>query len=232
MVYKRVLLKLSGEILKGDNSIFDERVLERLSREIASVHSAGVEIAVVIGGGNIFRQKTHASKKMDRVTADYMGMIATIINGLALQDALERFNLETRLMSAVEVNAVAEPFIRRRALRHIEKGRIVILAAGTGNPYFTTDSAAVLRSSELKCDVLIKGTKVDGVYSSDPKKDPEAKLHKSIDYKEVISEKLGVMDSTAFTLAEENKMPIIIFNVLEEGGLLQAVNGLIGTLVS
>lgn len=232
-MYKRVLLKLSGEILQGEGQSISEDRLMYFAREIKQVYDSGAEILVVIGGGNIFRHRTHAFKKMDRVTGDYMGMMATVINCLALQDTLEQLGLETRVMSAIEIDRVAEPFIRRRALRHIEKGRVVILAAGTGNPFFSTDTAAALRANELLCEVLLKGTNVAGVYSEDPDKNPKAKLYEQIGYQEVLENHLAVMDQTAFALASDNKMPIIVFNIEEEGNLLKVVQGKkIGTLVN
>ncbi|MCA9388171.1 UMP kinase [Candidatus Berkelbacteria bacterium] len=234
MKFKRVLLKLSGEILRGQSpNSHDEQVLERLAQEVKRVADLGIEILIVVGGGNIFRHSTHANEKMDRVTADYMGMMATIINGLALQDIFESLGLKTRVMSAIEAHKVVEPFIRRRAIRHSEKGRVVILTAGTGNPYFTTDSAAVLRASELKCDVVLKGTKVDAIYSADPKKDPQAKKYDKLTYQQVIDQKLEVMDLTAFTLAQGNSIPILVFDILKPGNLVKAASGeQIGTWVS
>lgn len=232
-MYKRVLLKLSGEILQSDSQNINEARLMHFAREIKQVYDSGTEILIVLSGGNIFRHRTHAFKKMDRVTGDYMGMMATVINCLALQDTLEQLGLETRVMSAIEIDRVAEPFIRRRALRHIEKGRVVILAAGTGNPFFSTDSAAALRASELKCEVLLKGTNVKGVYSDDPNKNPKARFYEKIGYQEVLENHLAVMDQTAFALASDNRMPIIVFNIEEEGNLLKAVREeLVGTFVS
>lgn len=232
-MYKRVLLKLSGEILLGkDNQTIDQKKLEHFAREIKTVHDTDTDILLVLGGGNIFRNRTHASPNMDRVTSDHMGMMATVINSLAMQDMLERLGLETRVLSALEMNRVAEPFIRRRAMRHIEKRRVVILAAGTGNPYFSTDTAAALRASELECDVLIKGTNVDGIYDKDPDTNPDAVRYESVSYQEALEKHLAVMDSTAFALASENKMPIIVFNIGEPGNLLKVVQGeKIGTLV-
>jgi uridylate kinase len=233
MRYKRVLLKLSGEFLKGESeNSFDEEILARVAREVKVLNDRGIELLLVVGGGNIFRHATHAKERMDRVTADYMGMMATMINGLALQDAFETSGLKTRVMSAIEAKKVAEPFIPRRAKRHAEKGRVVILAAGTGNPFFTTDSAAVLRAVELDCDVVLKGTKVDGIYSGNPEHDPAATKYSHISYQEAIDKKLKVMDTTAFTLAEENSLPIVVFDILTEGNLLKIVQGQgIGTLV-
>lgn len=232
--YQRIVLKLSGELLKGKSAqTLDEDVLERLSVEVAEIVQKGIQVIIVVGGGNIFRHSTHAHERMDRVTADYMGMLATMINGLALQDAFEQHGLKTRVMSALSSEKVVEPFIRRRALRHLEKGRVVIITAGTGNPFFTTDTAAVLRAAELKCDVLLKGTNVDGLYSADPRKDARATLFKQVDYQTALSKQLKVMDLTAFTLAEGHKLPIVIFNLTKSGNLRKAATGQrIGTLVS
>lgn len=231
--YRRILLKLSGEALQGDSDIaIHPPTIQRYAREIAEVHQLGVEVAIVIGGGNIFRGVQGVSSGMDPAQSDYMGMLATIINGLALQDAIEKLGIPTRLMSAIEVNRVCENYIRRRAIRHLEKKRIVILAAGTGNPYFTTDSAASLRALELKADVLIKATKVDGVYSADPIKDKTAVKYTRITFEEVLAHKLRVMDMTAFTLCQENNLPIIVFNITQENSLKRLILGEeIGTLV-
>lgn len=234
MVYKRVLLKISGEILAGKNDeMFDHALLERLANEVNQILESGTEVMIVVGAGNIVRGVELAKENFDRVTADYMGMTATVINGLALQDAFERCGLKTRVMSAIEAKEVVEPFIRRRATRHAEKKRVVILVGGTGNPYFTTDSAAVLRASELGCDILLKGTKVDGVYSADPKKDPSATRYDRVSYDEVISRELRVMDMTAFTLARDNTLPILVFNILDEGTMVRAATGdtSVGTLI-
>ncbi|MBI2589935.1 UMP kinase [Candidatus Berkelbacteria bacterium] len=231
--YRRILLKISGEILRGEASeSFDEAILERLATETKEIVDAGLELMIVVGGGNIFRHSTHAHHDMDRVTADYMGMLATIINGLALQSAFEHVGLKTRVMSAIRAEQVVEPYIRRRAIRHVEKGRVVVLVAGTGNPYFTTDSAAVLRASELGCDILLKGTKVDGIYTHDPKKDPTAERFNALSCTEVIERKLHVMDLTAFTMARDNQLPILVFDILTPGNAVRAAKGeSIGTLV-
>ena len=226
--YKRVLLKLSGEALMGQQEFgICPDVMARLSDEIIETHSLGVELAIVVGGGNLFRGAAAASGEaaMDRVSADHMGMLATLMNALALQDALERREMMTRVLSALEIRQVAEPFLRRRALRHLEKRRVVILAAGTGNPYFTTDSAAALRAMEIKADILLKATKVDGIYTADPMKDPEATLIKKVGYLEVLERGLRVMDTTAISLCMDNQMPIGIFNVLTPGNLRRVVMG-------
>lgn len=233
--YKRVLLKLSGEILAGKNGeMYDHALMERLAREIKEVIDAGTQVLVVVGAGNIIRGTELAAEDFDRVNADYMGMLAININGLALQDVFERHGLETRVMSAIEAHEIAEPFIRRRAIRHVEKGRVVILTGGTGNPFFTTDSAAVLRANELNCDVLLKGTKVDGVYTADPKKDTSAKRYDRVSYDEVIAKELRVMDLTAFTMARDGSLPIVVFDILQEGTLSRVVRGEpeVGTLVT
>lgn len=234
MSYKRILLKISGEILAGKNGeMFDTTLMERLAREIKQLIDTQIEVMVVVGAGNIVRGAQLANHAFDRVNGDYMGMLATIINGLALQDVFERNDLKTRVMSAIEAQEIVEPFIRRRATRHAEKGRVVILVGGTGNPYFTTDSAAVLRASELGCDILLKGTKVDGVYSADPNTDPSATRYETVSYDEVIAKKLRVMDMTAFTMARDNKLPILVFDILQEGTMLKAATGEpVGTLVS
>ena len=234
MKYKRILLKLSGEALMGDRNYgIDPRRLELYAEEIKVVVEQGVEVAIVIGGGNIFRGVAGASNGMDRVQGDHMGMLATIINGLALQSALENIGLDTRLQSAIKINEVAEPFIRRRAMRHLEKGRVVIFGGGTGNPYFTTDSAAVLRAIEIEADVILKGTRVDGIYSSDPEKDKSAIKFDSISFKDVLSRGLKVMDTTAFTLSQENELPIVVFDMNKKGNLLKIVSGEpIGTVVN
>lgn len=234
MPYKRILLKLSGEALMGKRQYgIDPDVLAEYAQEIKSVIEKGVEIAIVIGGGNIFRGVAGASKGMDRVQADNMGMLATVINGLALQSALEVANVPTRLQTAIQINEVAEPFIRRRALRHLEKGRVVIFGGGTGNPYFTTDSAAVLRAIEIKADVILKGTRVDGIYTADPEKDKLATKFDHITFDDVLKKGLKVMDTTAFTLSQENELPIIIFDMNTPGNLLKVVTGeKIGTKVN
>ncbi len=233
-IYRRVLLKVSGEILSGEHGfgIHGDR-LEQLAREIQGVTDLGTQIGLVIGGGNIFRGLAGASEGMDRVNADHMGMLATVINSLALQDRLERHGLFTRVMSAIKMEEIAEPYIRRRAVRHLEKGRVVIMAAGTGNPYFTTDTAAALRAVEIGADVIIKGTKVDGVYTGDPRKDPEARRYERLTYMDVLSQGLRVMDSTAVSLCMENGLPIVVFNFTESGNLRRLLLGeRIGTKVS
>jgi uridylate kinase len=234
MQYKRILLKLSGEALMGERKYgIDPSRLELYAEQIKEVVNLGVEVAIVIGGGNIFRGVAGASNGMDRVQGDHMGMLATVINGLALQSALENKGLDTRLQSAIEINEVAEPFIRRRAMRHLEKGRVVIFGGGTGNPYFTTDSAAVLRAIEIEADVILKGTRVDGIYSSDPEKDKTATKFDKISFKDVLSRGLKVMDSTAFTLSQENELPIVVFDMNKKGNLLKIVSGEnIGTVVN
>ncbi|MDO4729245.1 MAG: UMP kinase [Bacteroidota bacterium] len=233
MKYKRILLKLSGEALMGDNQYgIDSKRLAEYADGIKKVHDKGVEIAIVIGGGNIFRGVAGASKGMDRVQGDYMGMLATIINGMALQGALEDKGLLTRLQTALKIEQIAEPYIKRRAVRHLEKGRIVIFGAGTGNPYFTTDTAAVLRGIEINADVILKGTRVDGVYTADPEKDPNAIKFETITFDEVLSKGLNVMDTTAFTLSQENKLPIVVFDMNKENALLEVCEGKnIGTIV-
>ncbi|MCA0446693.1 MAG: UMP kinase [Bacteroidetes bacterium] len=232
--YKRVLLKLSGESLMGNQSFgIDPTVLEHFADEVMAVKEMGVEIAVVIGGGNIFRGMAGAAKGMDRVQADYMGMLATVINSMALQDALERKGVFTRLMTAIKMEQIAEPFIRRRAIRHLEKGRVVIFGAGTGNPYFTTDTAAVLRAVEIEADAIFKGTRVDGIYDSDPEKNPSAIKFPVISYNEVIQKNLRVMDLTAITLCQDNSLPIVVFNMNEAGNLKRILHGdNIGSVVS
>jgi uridylate kinase len=224
--YRRVLLKLSGEALIGDQGYgLDPKIVSRLAAEIRDVHALGVEIAVVIGGGNIFRGVAGASGGMDRATADYMGMLATLINALALQSALERLEVPTRVQSAISMQAVCEPYIRRRAIRHMEKGRVVIFGAGTGNPFFSTDTAAALRASETECNALLKGTKVDGVYSADPVRDPKAERYDRLDYLEVLSRDLKVMDAAAISLARENRIPILVFSIHNHGGFADVVTG-------
>lgn len=226
MQYKRILLKLSGEALMGNRQYgIDPARLKEYAGEIKEITQKGVELAVVIGGGNIFRGLAGASRGMDRVQADNMGMLATVINGLALQSALEDEGIPTRLQSAIKINEVAEPFIRRKAIRHLEKGRVVIFGGGTGNPYFTTDSAAVLRAIEIGADVILKGTRVDGIYSSDPEKDSKATKFDFISFDEVLKKGLKVMDTTAFTLSQENHLPIIVFDMNTKGNLLKVVSG-------
>ena len=229
--YKRVLLKLSGEALLGSREFgIDPAMLEYLAREVTAAHRLGVQIAIVIGGGNIFRGAS--AQGMERVSADQMGMLATIINALALQDALERLSTITRVMTAIEVRDLAEPFIRRRALRHLEKDRVVIFAGGTGNPYFTTDSAAALRAMEIHADVLLKATKVDGIYDGDPTLDPKAKRFERISYLEILEKELKVMDATAISLCKDNQLPIVVFNLKVAGNVARVVRGeSIGTIV-
>ncbi len=233
MKYKRVLLKLSGEALMGDQQYgIDANRLSTYADEIKKIVDEKVEVAIVIGGGNIFRGLAASNTGMDRVQGDYMGMLATVINGLALQSSLEEKGVQTRLLTAVKMEQIAEPYIKRRAVRHLEKGRVVIFGAGTGNPYFTTDTAAVLRAIEVNADVILKGTRVDGVYTSDPEKDSTAVKFDEITFREVLERGLKVMDLTAFTLSEENKLPIIVFDMNKEGNLLKIVSGEnIGTIV-
>jgi uridylate kinase len=233
-VYTRILLKLSGEALMGDQQFgVDPAVATRIARDIGDIQRLGVQTAIVIGGGNIFRGLAASARGMDRATADYMGMLATVINALALQDALEQQNVLTRVVTAIEMRAVAEPFIRRRAVRHLEKGRVVIFAAGTGNPYFTTDTAAALRAMEMKADVILKGTKVDGIYTADPMLDKDATKYTTISYLQVLERQLKVMDATAISLCMDNKLPIVVFNLREPGNIRRVVLGeSIGTTVS
>ena len=233
MKYKRILLKLSGEALVGDKAGgIDPEILIKYSNEIKKIYDKGVEIAIVIGGGNIYRGFNNEFK-IDRVQGDYMGMLATLINGLALQNTLENIGIPTRLQSAINVNKVAEPYIKRKALRHLDKKRIVIFSAGTGNPYFTTDSAAVLRAIEIEADVILKGTRVDGIYNEDPNKNSDAFKFEKITFKEAISKGLKIMDTTAFTLSHENKLPIIVFDMNQENNLVKVLNGEnVGTLVN
>ncbi|HOJ49365.1 MAG TPA: UMP kinase [Spirochaetota bacterium] len=233
----RVCIKLSGEALMGESSSIEESInldaINLIAHEIKEVRDLGKEIIIVIGGGNIFRGIKGAIKGINRSTADYMGMLATLINSLALQDAIEKLGIPTRVQSAITINAVAEPFIRRKAIRHLEKGRIVIFAAGTGNPFFTTDTAAVLRAIEMNADVVLKATKVDGIYDDDPLKNPSAKKYSLISYKDAITKRLKVMDSTAFTMCMDNDLPIIVFDLFKKGNLKKIVDGdLVGTLVS
>lgn len=224
--YKRVLLKVSGEALMGDREFgLEGAMVDRLAHDIQEVHAMGVEICLVVGGGNIYRGLSGAAGGMDRTNADYMGMLATVINALALQNALEKLGVITRVQSAVPMHTICEPYIRRRAVRHMEKGRLVIFAAGTGNPYFTTDTAAALRASEMACDALLKATKVDGVYTADPKKDKDAKRYKKLNYKDVFTHDLGVMDTAAVALCRENKIPIVVFSLKQPGGFGQVVCG-------
>ena len=234
MSYKRVLLKLSGEALLGEKSYgVDPKRILAYSKEIKEIVDSGIELAIVIGGGNIFRGVSGASNGIDRVQADYMGMLATVINGLALQSSLEDLKIQTRLQTAFNIEAVAEPYIKRKAVRHLEKKRVVIFSAGTGNPFFTTDSAAVLRAIEINADVILKGTRVDGIFDNDPEKSKDAVKFKQISYDDVIAKKLKVMDSTAFTLSKENKLPIIVFNMNKEGNLKKIIKvEKVGTIVN
>ncbi len=233
--YKRVLLKLSGEALMGDGKYgIHPPTLSGIASEIKEVADAGVELALVIGGGNIFRGVAGSTEGMDRASADYMGMLATCINSMAMQDALEKQGCHTRVLSAIKMEQIAEPYIRRRAVRHLEKGRIVIFAAGTGNPYFTTDTAASLRAMEINAEVILKATKVDGIYNADPKKDPEARRYRTLTYMDVLKQNLNVMDSTAISLCMDNKLPIIVFDLTQRGNIHKAIlgdAGEIGTVV-
>lgn len=231
--YKRIVLKLSGEALAGSSGYgIDPKTLVSIARQVVDVVAKGVEVAIVVGGGNIWRGVAGSAQGMDRATADYMGMLATEINALALQDALEKQGLGIRVMTAIEMKEIAEPYIRRRAIRHLEKGRVVIFAAGTGNPYFSTDTAAALRSAEIEAEVILMAKKVDGVYDSDPVKNPDAKKFSFLQYIDVLNKGLGVMDSTAASLCMDNKIPIIVFNLMEDGNILRAVMGEnIGTYV-
>jgi uridylate kinase len=233
-VYKRVLLKLSGEALMGDEAFgIDPAVTSSIAADIAEIQRLGVEVGIVIGGGNIFRGVAASARGMDRATGDYMGMLATVINALAMQDALEQHGVLTRVVTAIEMRAVAEPFIRRRAIRHLEKGRVVIFAAGTGNPYFTTDTAAALRAMEIKAEVILKGTRVDGIYTADPLVDKDATRFDRISYLEVIDKGLRVMDATAITLCMDNRLPIIIFNLRTPGNLRRTIMGeSVGSIVT
>ncbi len=231
-VYKRILLKLSGEVLGSETESINSQFTAKIAHSIEEISKLGVEIAVVIGGGNIWRGATASHAGMDRTTADYMGMLATVINGLALQDALEKIGVHTRVQTALEVKNVAEPFIRRRAVRHFEKGRVVIFVAGTGNPYFSTDTAAALRASEMNAEIILKATKVDGVYDSDPRKNPNAKRFEKLTFIDALKNRLQVMDSTAFSLCMDNNVPIIVFDMFKPGNLKAVVLGKkVGTLV-
>ena len=233
MIYNRILLKLSGEALLGDKSHgIDPKTINKYSKEIKSIVDLGVEVSIVIGGGNIFRGLSGANNGIDRVQGDYMGMLATVINGLALQSSLEKIGLQTRLQTAINMEAIAEPYIKRKAVRHLEKKRIVIFGAGTGNPFFTTDSAAVLRAIEIEANVILKGTRVDGIYDDDPEINKNATKFNEIKYDEAISKNLKIMDSTAFTLSKENKIPIIVFDINKTGNLKKIIEGkIIGTKV-
>ncbi len=234
MKYRRILLKLSGEALMGNKPYgIDSEVISRYAEEIKTVVSSGAQLGIVIGGGNIFRGVQGADDGMDRVQADHMGMLATVINGLALQSSLERIGVQTRLQSAIQMDKICEPFIRRRAVRHLEKGRVVIFSAGTGNPYFTTDTGSTLRAIEIQSEVILKGTRVDGIYTADPEKDSSAKRYETISYTEVYERGLNVMDLTAFTLSQENNLPIVVFDMNKPGNLLRVIQGYnVGTLVS
>jgi uridylate kinase len=224
--YRRVLLKVSGEALMGERDYgLDPTVVARIGEEIGSVHELGVEVCAVIGGGNIFRGVSGAAAGMERASADYMGMLATVINSLAMQNELERRGIATRVQSAISMQSICEPYIRRRAIRHLEKGRVVIFAAGTGNPFFTTDTAAALRASEMGCDALLKATKVDGVYDADPLRVPDAKRFERLTYHDVLARDLQVMDAAAISLARENRIPILVFSIFENGGFAQVVQG-------
>lgn len=224
--FKRVLLKISGEALMGDQEFgLDPETVGRVAKEIASVQEMGVEICLVIGGGNIFRGVSGAAQGMERTTADYMGMLATVMNALAMQSALEDLGVYTRVLSAIPMQSVCEPYIRRRAVRHMEKGRVVIFAAGTGNPFFTTDTAAALRASEMDCDAMLKATKVDGVYSADPVKDPAATRYDRLSYRQVLTDDLKVMDASAIALSRDNNIPIVVFSIFNEGGFARVIRG-------
>lgn len=233
--YKRILLKLSGEALMGEQNYgIDTNVAEAVAEEIKAVQRLGVEIAIVVGGGNIFRGVSKSAGSMDRSSADYIGMLATVMNAVVLQDALEKLNVYTRALSAIDIPQLAEPFIRRRAIRHLEKGRVVIFAAGTGNPFFTTDSAAALRALEVKADIILKATKVDGIYTADPVTNPEATKFDEISYQDVLEKHLKVMDASSISLCMDNNLPIMVFNMKDSGNIMKAVKGdlSIGTLVS
>lgn len=232
--YPRALVKVSGESLAGERGFgIEPAVVKKLTEEVGAVHGAGVHLGLVVGGGNIVRGTVASQQGMDRVSADYMGMLATVINALALQDALEQAGIETRVMTAIRMEQLAEPYIRRRALRHIEKGRVVIFAGGTGNPYFSTDTAAVLRAIEMEADVILKATNVDGVYSADPSEEPDAELLADLTYREVLNKDLQVMDAAAISLCRENNLPIVVLNIRENGAILRALRGeRIGTLVT
>jgi uridylate kinase len=232
-LYSRILLKLSGEALMGESNYgIDADVATRIAADVAEIQSLGVQTAIVIGGGNIFRGVAASARGMDRSTADYMGMLATVMNALALQDALEAQDVPTRVLSAIEMRAVAEPFIRRRAIRHLEKGRVVVFAAGTGNPYFTTDTAAALRAMEVKAEVILKATKVDGIYTADPVTNPAATRYERISYLQVLQDRLQVMDATAISLCMDNKLPIVVFNLRTPGNIRRVVQGeAVGTTV-
>ncbi len=224
--YRKVLLKVSGEVLMGDQAYgIDMKTVDAVAQEIAEVVALNIELCLVIGGGNIFRGLSGAAKGMERASADYMGMLATVMNALAMQNALERIGVDTRVQSAIPMQSISEPYIRRRALRHLEKGRVVIFAAGTGNPYFTTDTAAALRAAEMGCDALLKGTSVDGVYTADPKRDPKARRYERLSYLDVLSQDLKVMDASAISLMRENAIPIVVFSIRRRGALLETLKG-------
>ncbi|MDC7681862.1 UMP kinase [Asticcacaulis sp. BYS171W] len=224
--YKRILLKISGEVLMGEQGFgIDMNTVKAVAEEVAEVARMGVELCLVIGGGNIFRGLSKAAVGMERSSADYMGMLATVMNALAMQNALEKLDVDTRVQSAIQMNSVCEPFVRRRAMRHLEKGRVVIFAAGTGAPYFTTDTAAALRAAEMNCDALFKGTSVDGVYTADPKKDPSAERYERLSYMDVLSKDLRVMDASAVSLMRENDIPIVVFSIREPGALKKVITG-------
>ena len=224
--YKRVLFKVSGESLMGEKPFgHDMTAIQKTCEEIVKIHKAGVQVSVVVGGGNIFRGVSVATELMDRASADYMGMLATVMNGIALQAGIEKLGVDTRMLSAISINKICEPYIRRRAIHHLEKGRINIFVAGTGSPYFTTDTASVLRATEMNCDVLLKGTQVDGVYDKDPKKFPDAKRYDTISFDEAIKKDLRIMDPTALTLARDNNMPILVFKISEKDAFLNVLNG-------
>jgi len=232
--YKRIVLKLSGEVLEGrQGHVIDPEEVRSIASQIQEIHEMDVQVALVIGGGNIFRGHAAAEQGMDRSTADYMGMLATVINSLALQDALEKLGVHTRVLTAIEMRQLAEPYIRRRAIRHLEKGRVVILAGGTGNPYFTTDTTAALRAIEINADVILKATKVDGIFTADPKIDPKAKKYDKVRYIQILKKRLKVMDATAISLCMDNKLPIIVFNLLQRGNIKKVITGQkIGTHVA
>ncbi len=233
-MYKRILLKLSGESLMGDQEFgIDATVLKSFAEDVAEVYHTGIQIGIVLGGGNIFRGSQAATQGIDKVSGDYMGMLATVINSIAFQNALEERGVPTRLQTAIQMHQIAEPYIRRRAIRHLEKNRVVLFGAGTGNPYFTTDTAAVLRAIEIEADVVIKGTRVDGVYDSDPEKNPDAVRYEKITYQEVLAKELKVMDATAIALCNDNKLPILVFNMNEKGNLSKLMNNQsVATIVS
>lgn len=233
-VYRRVLLKLSGEALMGERQYgVDPEVVRGIARQVSEGRARGIEIAVVVGGGNIFRGLAAAARGMDRATGDYMGMLATVMNGLAIQDALEQMDCPTRVMSAISMNEICEPYIRRRAVRHLEKGRVIVLVAGTGNPYFTTDTAATLRAVEVGAEVILKATRVDGVYNADPEKEPNARRYTRIGYTELLASRLNALDATAVSLAMDNEMPIVVFDMTHPGNIVRAVSGEpIGTLIA